>query len=331
TRLSMSFKDVGKASRKRDTLYFNAFTEDLFTWDNDLENNKRRVLKINEDSHFFDGLPGLSMEDKIRQLLDRYVTFKFRIDYEKWEICFDQEIRKDDQNFKEEDIKISRGEENIFIWCFFLAIAQLAIEKEETYKWVKYLYIDDPITSLDDNNAIAVAGQLAQLLKSRDNEVKTIISSHHALFFNVMYNELNKNSKSYFLNKEEEVGRYLLSPTGETPFFYHVALLKELNEVADSGKLYTYHFNILRTILEKTAVFHGFEHFSSCIEQGKDDTEDAIRTRMINILNHGNYSLFDPKEMVEENKKAFKKILKVFRKNYRFNSKLFPNQAIEDN
>ena len=24
---------------KRDTLYFNAFTEDLFTWDNDLEDD----------------------------------------------------------------------------------------------------------------------------------------------------------------------------------------------------------------------------------------------------------------------------------------------------
>ena len=29
-----------------------------------------------------------------------------------------------------EDIKISRGEENIFIWCFFLAIVQLALDDE---------------------------------------------------------------------------------------------------------------------------------------------------------------------------------------------------------
>jgi hypothetical protein len=37
TRLSMGFKDLGKQGDTRDTLYFNAFTEDLFTWDNDLE------------------------------------------------------------------------------------------------------------------------------------------------------------------------------------------------------------------------------------------------------------------------------------------------------
>lgn len=36
TRLSRAFKDIGKTVRNdtRDTLYFNAFTEDLFVWDN---------------------------------------------------------------------------------------------------------------------------------------------------------------------------------------------------------------------------------------------------------------------------------------------------------
>lgn len=43
TRLSTAFKDLGKKvnadgeTTKRDTLYFNAFTEDLFYWDNDLK------------------------------------------------------------------------------------------------------------------------------------------------------------------------------------------------------------------------------------------------------------------------------------------------------
>jgi wobble nucleotide-excising tRNase len=56
--------------------------------------------------------------------------------------------------FSYTNIKISRGEENIFVWSFFLAIAQLAIDKDENYKWVKTIYIDDPISSLDDNNVI---------------------------------------------------------------------------------------------------------------------------------------------------------------------------------
>ena len=43
TRLSGAFKDLGKKGAQRDTLYFNAFTEDLFQWDNDLENGLFRL------------------------------------------------------------------------------------------------------------------------------------------------------------------------------------------------------------------------------------------------------------------------------------------------
>ena len=58
TRLSTDFKNLGREPTvsHRDTLYFNAFTEDLFHWDNDLENDRERVLKIHEDLRFFAGL-----------------------------------------------------------------------------------------------------------------------------------------------------------------------------------------------------------------------------------------------------------------------------------
>src|SRR5664280_2948489 len=57
TRLSMEFKDRWKLQKKgqRDTLYFNAFTEDLFYWDNDLQNDAERVLQVNSESNFFSG------------------------------------------------------------------------------------------------------------------------------------------------------------------------------------------------------------------------------------------------------------------------------------
>src|ERR1039458_9944373 len=47
-------------------------------------------------------------------------------------------------NFYYDNIKVSRGEENLFIWCFFLAIVQLALDGADAYKWVKYIYVDDP-------------------------------------------------------------------------------------------------------------------------------------------------------------------------------------------
>jgi hypothetical protein len=196
----------------------------------------------------------------------------------------------------------------------------------EAYSWVKYIYIDDPISSLDENNAVAVAHHLAQLLKDKENPLKTIISSHHTLFFNVLYNEFHrvKGTKPYFLSKNKITETYTLKDTGDTPFFYHVAMLAELHKSAQTGNLYTYHFNMLRIILEKTASFHGHKGFSHCIQKDEDDPDGILHTRLINILNHGNYSLYEPQEMLQENKDIFKKILDDFLQNYNFNTDLFP-------
>ena len=77
-------------------------------------------------------------------------------------------------------------------------------------------------------------------------------------------------------------------------------------------KLYTYHFNMLRGVLEKTANFHGYRNFSACIKRDADDEDGILYTRLINILSHGNYSMFEPREMLEENKRYFRKILHEF-------------------
>jgi hypothetical protein len=310
TRLSMELKEAGKRKRgiARDTLYFNAYTEDLFHWDNDLSNDTERVLQINSDSKFFDGFKELALEEKIFSYLERYAEFDFKIDYEKWTVTFSQ----GDANH----IKVSRGEENIFIWCIFLAICELTLDGAEAYDWVKYFYIDDPISSLDDNNAIAVASDLAQLLKRGTKRVKTVISSHHSLFFNVMSNELKKTShKTYFLHRSNGSGTYTLRVTDDTPFFHHVAMLSELQKASESGKLYTHHFNMLRSILEKTATFFGFDDFSACI-RGIDD--EVLFARALNLLSHGKYSAYEPKEMGEDTKQLFQNILNAFLGRYQF-------------
>lgn len=81
-----------------------------------------------------------------------------------------------------------------------------------------------------------------------------------------------------------------------TPFFHHVAALVELYQAAQEDRLFTYHFNILRT-------------------------------RLINILSHGNYSLLEPQQMLDGNKPYFQKILMGFLESYPFNPELFPRVA----
>lgn len=348
TRLSMDFKDAGKKTATRalnvndavgqplsitetisDTLYFNAFTEDLFSWDNDLEKDSERLLYINSESKFFKGLKDLALDERIGFYLARYADFLFDIDYDQWTVSF----RKGDA----QHIKVSRGEENIFIWCMFMAICERVIDGAESYQWVKYIYIDDPITSLDDNNAIAVASDLAKLLrkaKSRTKQgvavsaegekaewkvvapIKAVVSSHHALFFNVVCNELKTDKhKKYFLHRPERGDTYTLRATDDTPFFHHVAMLAEIKKAADSDKLFTFHFNILRSILEKTATFFGRDDFSACIH-GLEDSD--LFARALNLLSHGKYDIYQPMEMVDDNKQLFRQILNAFLSRYEF-------------
>ena len=326
TRLSMEFKEVGKRKkdRDRDTLYFNAYTEDLFSWDNDLAADSDRFLKFNEDSQFFAGFKQLALEERIESYLVRYADFTFNIEYDQWRVSFSKEADNpkyhpnngEPQKITLDNIKISRGEENIFIWCIYLSICELVIDGEQAYDWVRYFYIDDPISSLDDNNAIAVATDLATLLKKDDNKIKSVISSHHGLFFNVMCNELKKKAhKKYFLHPVKDDGSYSLQATDDTPFFHHVAMLSDIQKAAASGDLYTHHFNVLRSILEKTATFFGFKDFSECIH-GVDD--EVLFARALNLLSHGKYSAFEPVEMGEDNKQLFRNILNGFLERYKF-------------
>ena len=333
TRLSMEFKEHGKRKNNSnaDTLYFNAFTEDLFIWNNDLQEDSDRYLRINSDSRFFEGLKELALDQTIAVYLSRYADFDFDIDYETWVIRF----RKGDAT----NIKVSRGEENIFIWCLFMAICERVLDGHVSYQWVKYFYIDDPISSLDDNNAITVACDLAELLRKaasrKDNAgepapIKTVFSSHHALFFNVMCNELGRTkegkekikTKRYFLHRPNAEGTYTLRATEDTPFFHHVATLAELQIAVNSGKLYTHHFNALRSILEKTASFFGHQDLKFCL-QGFDD--EALYNRALNLLSHGKYAIHEPVEMMEDNKRLFKRILTDFVTRYQFHlPEIFP-------
>lgn len=326
TLLSVAFKDIGKSGAGRDTLYFNAFTEDLFFWDNDLENDRQRVLRLNSQSSFFDGLSELEMDVKIGGFLGRYADFNFYIDYEEWFIIF---FRERDAENNPVPIKISRGEENIFIWCFFLAVVQLAIDAEtgSPYDWVKYVYIDDPISSLDEQNAIAVANHLVQMLKQDGNQLQAVISTHHALFFNVLCNEFRNKASKHHLKKSGGAG-YSLTDTSSRPFLHHLSILVELHDAQKSGALYPHHFTMMRRVMEQTANFFGINEWSDCIRMEGDDPDRTLAKRMIDVMSHGDYSLFDAREMMEENKEHFRNIFRSFISGYPFTASLFPDESI---
>ncbi len=364
TRLSSEFKDVGKRGTNKkpgvaDTLYFNALTEDLFVWDNDLENDRDRRLLVNAQSSFVAGFRDLALAEVIAEHFGRYCTAKFDIvRYSAEEVAaiadpaspshglyrrFGNELEATPKYvwFRHPEtgdpIKISRGEERLFVWSVFLSIFEQVLSGEQAYRWVKYIYIDDPISSLDDNNAIAVACDLAKLLRRAvtrkdENEaaapVKVVFSSHHALFFNVMCNEINNKldggptvrAKRYFMHRPIDSQAYALRATEDTPFFHHVATLAELQRAADprSGKLYTFHFNALRSIMEKTASFFGHPSIAFCLKAMDNEVDQALFNRALHLLSHGGYAIHEPTEMGEDNKELFRRILREFITRFEF-------------
>lgn len=347
TRLSGAFKDLGKQVNEdgetthRDTLYFNAFTEDLFSWHNDLENDNERYLRLHPTSQFFAGLEELEMDNRIRPILRHYADFEFKLDKaplnnalgepigEQNIVRFFRTITTPAGSVEANNIKVSRSEENIFLWCFFLAILQLVLDDDQNYTWVKYVYIDDPISSLDENNAIAVANHLAQKLVNAKNPPKTVISTHHTLFFNVLCNELGKRkAHRYFLKNDATLDGYLLSDTDSKPFLHHLATLAELNEVKVSGNIKRHHFNMMRCVMEQTAIFCGLDGWTECIKVAEDDPDKELHERMINVMSHADYLIHEPEDLNERYKEDFRRILMKFATSHPFKPALYGNTSV---
>lgn len=329
TRLSMEFKDIGKGNGSADTLYFNAFTEDLFNWDNDLDEDSERRLIVNTKSRFFSGLLGTDIDSSIRDLLIRYADFDFKILSDKdingrdiTYVSFEREIIEDGKNNLVTDIKISRSEESIFIWCFFLAFVQTILELQDpSYGWVKYIYIDDPVSSLDENNIVMVACDLIELIDSDNVDKKFIISTHHNLFQHILINELKsrlgrnweKSLRQYHLNVVNQ-SYTLYEDKGDSPMAYHLALLKDVQLAIKEKAIQAYHFNIMRSILEKTASFFGHKKFSDILNAEQSETY----SRLLNLYSHGKESSFDFREPSEGDKKKLEDVVEIYLTKFNF-------------
>lgn len=217
TRLSMTFKkklnpatnsleDVGLSNKR--VLYFNAFTEDLFTWENDLDHDENRYLMYHTNTAFGKYIEDQSVDQLINQKFRSFVNDNIFVKFERVENTDQMSVK-----FQRDDelIKISRGEERLFTWCVFMIIAanivsDLKEDKNNTdINSLDYIYIDDPVSSLDDNHCISAALDLAKLIKDSDlktpeekingKSIKFVISTHHALFFEVLSNSIKNNFK----------------------------------------------------------------------------------------------------------------------------------------
>jgi hypothetical protein len=208
TRLSREFKELiapkGVEIAEEDELgikilYYNAFTEDLFYWDNDLDADADRKLII-QPNNFTDWvLKEQGQEPNIAANFQHYTSDKltphFSANYSEVRFSFERGNEEVSEN-----VKISKGEESCFIWSVFYSFLEqiisvlnvVEIEERETNQFndLKYVFIDDPVSSLDDNHLIELAVNIAGLIKSSQSNLEFIITTHNPLFYNVLFTSL---------------------------------------------------------------------------------------------------------------------------------------------
>lgn len=325
TRLSMEFKNLLNEEKNgeiiKPVIYYNAFTEDLFSWDNDLENDYDRKIKINKKPEFINLIERQGKENKISERFKKFTSSKIEpnININTGEITFN--LPTGDNNYVE-NIKISKGEESIFIWTIFFVlletiIDELNIESESDrstgdFNDIKYIFIDDPISSLDDNHIIDIALELKNLINSSNNKnLHFIISTHHALFYNILYNEL-KDRKTLLLSREN--CNYRLKELKRTPFGYQMILKEELNKAIKTNNIKRYHFNLFRNLLEITAHFLGYESWKGLINEYDKDAY----IKRINLYSHSDHTSLEAKELKEYEKNFLKRLFEKFVVDYKW-------------
>jgi hypothetical protein len=69
---------------------------------------------------------------------------------------------------------------------------------------------------------------------------------------------------------------------------------------------------MMRRVMEQTANFFGMDSWKDCIKPEADDPDKTLYERVINLMSHGDYSVFEAKEMMDENKELFRRIFRQF-------------------
>lgn len=354
TRLSREFKELISPKNQDDeledtkikVLYYNAFTEDLFYWDNDLDEDKNRKLKIQPNGFTDWVLKVQGQERNIVTLFQHYtndkLTPRFNEEYttkdEKGkdvtvnaysEIIFSVESGNEENI---ENVKISKGEESCLIWCVFYSMLRqiveilniLEVNERETDQFdnLEYVFIDDPVSSLDENHLIELAINIAELIKSSQSDLKFIITTHNPLFYNVLYNELELKKKNkqgneccFLLNKMNDGSFELDGKLGDSnkAFSYHIHIKNIIKEAIDTNSVSKYHFMLLRNLYEKTACFLDYPQWSALLPQ---DGRENYYKRILHFSSHSSLSNEEVAEPTEPEKETVRVLLKHLIDNY---------------
>ncbi len=329
TRLSVAYKNETKSDGKHVGVYYNAYSEDLFVWDNDPENGETNIqLDIRKSSlnRFHSSLT----EDDIRDKLNRFKP-NYRFDFIPHEnpedgfasVMFYHEVTDpaDANKISKVSFKISRGEERIFVWCFFLALFEVEGWAD---KQSSHFFIDDPVSSLDDHNIFITASTIYDLVEEHHEKRKFVITTHHIGLFSILADMLTKGEKADKFKKLTRVctlsqknNKVSLESCRNEVFLYHLRLLQVLDQAHATGEVKAYHFALLRQVLENVAPFLGVGQFGYVLKQIGINNEDEV-ANIVNTMSHKKVYYFESEDLKPDTLATFEKIFFGLKEKYQF-------------
>ncbi len=326
-------------------LYYSAFTEDLFYWNNDLKGDGLPKLVIQPNSFTDWILVDQGQEVNITRVFQHYskaaLTPTFNQVYTRdnedgsttevkafSEVTFTIEAGDDART---EAFKISKGEESNFIWSIFYTlletvVAELSIAEPDQrgtdqFNGLEYVFVDDPVSSLDENHLIELAVNLADLIKKAPAQLKFVITTHNPLFYNVLHNELDLKKKPandgcYLLERHADGSFTLNTKYGDAnkSFTYHLHLRRMLEEAIAQDRVERYHFTLLRNLYEKTAGFLGHDKWGDLLNTAEGNKEAYVR--LINTFSHSSLSTEQIADPTPQQKQTVKLLLDNLINNY---------------
>lgn len=375
TRLSGEFKELIAPKNQEEQeeigqpkikiMYYNAFTEDLFYWDNDLLNDEDRKLKIQPNSYTNWVLAEQGQEPNIASHFQRYTNDKLTPNFNEEYTIKDKndndliipaysEVRFSFERGNDESsdfVKISKGEESCFIWSVFFSLLEQTISvlnvveegdrETDQFDDLEFVFIDDPVSSLDDTHLIELAVNITELIKSsQSDKLKFIITTHNPLFYNVLFNEFNntdsssgykpRQSKKWRFEKLNDGTFTLSEQSNDAPFSYHLFLLSEIEKAAASNDIRKYHFSFLRNILEKTSTFLGYVHWKDLLPNEAEGSREGYYNRIINLSSHSKHHGEETSIIEDNDKRVLGFLVEEIKKMYSFKSSITPIVAEND-
>ena len=325
TRLSVAYKNATKNEDGTHAgIYYNAYSEDLFVWNNDIEHDEsdiRLTVLPSSLSRLHANLNELQIHMKLKPYRPGF-DFRFAMhpDAEKGieSVSF---FLADTQPGDAPSIKISRGEERVFVWCFFLAMMEVEGWAE---RQSHHIFIDDPVSSLDDHNILVTASTLYDLIEKHFGERKIIIATHHVGLFSILCDWLMKGEKSSKYEPETSArilsgkrGGVSLETHKNDVFLYHLRVLQLLEQARQDKDVRAYHLSLLRQVLESVSSFLGTGQISYTLKHiGFEDTDEIAR--IVNTLVHKNVYYYESDLLVPDSLALFNDIYEKLNARYAF-------------